>query len=234
MNIGIKKHLFFDKDNTITRSKSLIDSDIYTLLNDLPHDVIIVSGQMSENIRVETNNLHAIVLGQNGNHAIDVEDKELWNNRLSSSESGEILEHIGKLMRCVDIDVKDPNNLVEHRGAQLCYSIIGHDEEVAIKEKYDPNMEKREEMLKRFPFESETVEVKIGGTTTFDYFAKGKHKGFNVKRLIDHMGWNNDECIYFGDMLVPGGNDESVIGVIETVAIDNHRHTYDILRGEFN
>ena len=29
------------------------------------------------------------------------------------------------------------------------------------------------------------------------------------------------ESIYFGDMLFPGGNDESVIGVIKTVSVDN-------------
>ena len=40
------------------------------------------------------------------------------------------------------------------------------------------------------------------------------------------MKWNKDECVYYGDALIPGGNDESVIGVIETIPVVNHRDTY--------
>ena len=47
------------------------------------------------------------------------------------------------------------------------------------------------------------------------------------------MDWDINECIYFGDSLFPGGNDETVIGIIDTVAVQNHRHTHDILKENF-
>ena len=47
-----------------------------------------------------------------------------------------------------------------------------------------------------------------------DYFKKGKNK-FNINRLIDLKGWEKEECLFFGDALFPGGNDETVNGVIQ-------------------
>ena len=44
------------------------------------------------------------------------------------------------------------------------------------------------------------------------------------------MHWNKDECVYFGDGLYPGGNDEAVIGVIETIPVDDHLDCYTKLR----
>ena len=83
------------------------------------------------------------------------------------------------------------------------------------------------------PFESEELVVKIGGSTSFDYIHKDRHKGTNVQKLIDLMNWSKDECIYFGDGLFPGGNDEAVIGVIETVLVEDHHDTYRKLRTLF-
>jgi hydroxymethylpyrimidine pyrophosphatase-like HAD family hydrolase len=80
---------------------------------------------------------------------------------------------------------------------------------------------------------SERIDVKIGGTTCYDYFKKGHHKGSNVRALIEHKGWDASECVYFGDKLMPGGNDETVIGVIDTIAVTNHRETYDKLKEVF-
>ncbi len=68
--------------------------------------------------------------------------------------------------------------------------------------------------------------MKIGGSTSLDYLHKDRHKGTNVQKLIDLMHWNKDECVYFGDGLYPGGNDEAVIGVIETIAVDDHLDCY--------
>ncbi len=62
---------------------------------------------------------------------------------------------------------------------------------------------------------------------------KGRNKGYNIKRLIEHEGWDASECLYFGDSLFPGGNDETMIGVIDTVPVRDHRHTYELLREYF-
>lgn len=42
-----------------------------------------------------------------------------------------------------------------------------------------------------------------------------------------------DDCVYFGNALFPGGNDKTVIGVIDTFPVDNHLHTYSVLKEHF-
>jgi len=60
-------------------------------------------------------------------------------------------------------------------------------------------------------------------------FHFGKNKGYNVRQFIEKMAWDPDQSIYIGDALFPGGNDETVIGVIPTKAVKDYRETYDYL-----
>lgn len=183
-------------------------------------DVIIVSGAEGKQSRYQTEDLPLIFLGQNGNHAYDGKTKtDLWRELLSESEKKEIYTHIASIPRTWP--VKDESDLIEDRGSQIAYSLLGHHEDVSKKEVFDPTSKNRIQMLKEYPLISDTVEVVIGGTTCLDYIQKGKHKGYNVTRLIQERGWKKEECIYIGDALFPGGNDEKVLGVIDTKQVEN-------------
>jgi hypothetical protein len=94
------------------------------------------------------------------------------------------------------------------------------------KEKFDPQGVRRTNLLATHPLTSETIEVKVAGTTCLDYFRKGHNKGYNIARLCTYKDWNPDTCLYFGDALFPGGNDETVIGIIDTEAVENPDDTY--------
>ncbi len=221
------KHVFFDMDGTVTRAKSLITPEMTEALLILKkkHDVIIVSGQTRQDIARQTKNFPSYYLCQNGNHALDaVSGKEFWKNELSDAQKAEIMGHIHSLPRTWP--VKDENDLIEDRGSQISYSLLGHHEDVAKKEAFDPDCKKRETMLLEHPLVSETVEVKIGGTTTFDYFEKGKNKGRNVTRFAKLMGWRLEDCVYIGDRLFPGGNDDTVLGVCDTLQVSGPDDTF--------
>jgi phosphomannomutase len=220
------KHLFFDMDKTIAPSRQPILQDMYDLLSSLPHDIIIVSGQYAEKIKWQSNDLRAYRLGQNGNEATDPEGNVLWNTPLTEDQRNEILVHIEKLKNLLDHKPNEEWAPIEDRGGQITFSPIGNTAPVEIKMSYDPDRKKREALLEAMPFVSEELVVKIGGTTSIDYIHKDRHKGTNVKKLIDHLGWNKDECVYFGDGLFPGGNDEAVIGVIDTIAVIDHLDCY--------
>lgn len=228
------KHLFFDMDDTVTLSRSLMDDDVHAFFSSLPHDLVIVSGAHVDQIHHQVRGLPLYRLGQNGNQAIDPNGEALWEETLSPYHTERITEHINELTKLCELEIRDPNDLIEHRGAQISYSIIGHHEETHRKKACDPAQEIRRSLLERVPFTCDDLEVKIGGTTCFDYIMKGRNKGFNITRLIEHKGWDKDACLYFGDSLFPGGNDETVIGVIETVQVRDHRHTFDILRELFS
>lgn len=219
------KHLFFDMDETIAPSRQPILESMFNLLSNSGKDIVIVSGQDVEKIKWQSNNLKAYVLGQNGNHAISVDGLELWNIPLEPHYRDQILDHISEIMEILDHEVNHDWNPIEDRGAQITFSPIGNTAPVDVKKTYDPDRKKRNHFLATIPFASEDLVVKIGGSTSLDYIHKDRHKGTNVRKLIDLLGWDKDECIYYGDGLYPGGNDEAVIGVIDTVLVENHLDT---------
>jgi phosphomannomutase len=224
------KHLFFDMDQTIAPARQPILPEMFDYLTSLSQDIIIVSGQEVEKIIWQSNSLKAFVLGQNGNHAIDETGAELWNIPLDPHHRTEILDHINEIVEILEHDMNHEWSPVEDRGAQITFSPIGNTAPVELKKAYDPDRKKRESLLEKIPFASEDLIVKIGGSTSLDYIHKDRHKGTNVQKLIDLFHWDKDECVYFGDGLYPGGNDEAVIGVIETIAVDDHIDCFNKLQ----
>jgi len=219
-------HLFFDMDQTVAPARQPILPAMYELLSRLTQDIIIVSGQEVDKIKWQSNDLPATRLGQNGNHAVDSAGQELWNIPLDDTQRAEILAHIAKLAVLLEHEPNPDWHPIEDRGAQITFSPIGNTAPVEIKQTYDPDRKKRESLMQQVPFVSIDLVVKIGGSTSLDYIHKDRHKGTNVQKLIDLRGWKNEDCIYFGDGLFPGGNDEAVIGVIETVPVTDHLDTY--------
>lgn len=224
------KHLFFDMDQTIAPARQPILPDMYQLLSQAKESIVIVSGQEVDKIRWQSSNLPAYVLGQNGNHAVDLEGNELWNIPLSAEHRAEIMQHISAVTAILTHDLNYDWNPIEDRGAQITFSPIGNTAPLEVKKAYDPDRRKREQLLIDVPFISNELVVKIGGSTSFDYIHKDRHKGTNVQKLIDLLKWKKSECVYFGDGLYPGGNDEAVIGVIETIPVEDHRDTYRRLK----
>lgn len=227
------KHLFFDMDKTISPARSPLLPEMAALLRALPHDITIVSGGEIVRINAQTSNLPAYILAQNGNHAVDLDGNELWYNPLHDHHRAEIMAHIEKITAALDHELGHEYTPIEDRGAQITFSPVGNHAPHEIKNAYDPDATKRTSLLEAFPLESEEIAVKIGGSTSFDYIHKHNHKGSNTARLIEHLGWDKDNCIYFGDGLFPGGNDEAVIGVIETILVQDHLDTYEKLRRMF-
>lgn len=220
-------------DQTIAPAREKILPDMFSLLSLRAEDIIVVSGQEVSKIEWQTDHLSCYKLGQNGNHAVDKEGNVLWNIPLEPHYRDQILDHIREVMEILDHEVNHDWTPIEDRGAQITFSPIGNTAPVELKRAYDPDRAKREHLLKTVPFASEDLVVKIGGSTSLDYIHKDRHKGTNVRNLIDLMDWDPAECVYFGDGLYPGGNDEAVIGVIDTISVSDHLDTYKKLKGMF-
>lgn len=217
-------------DKTITPPRQMMLPDMYALLSNLSQDVVVVSGSSIEQMPHQLGDLHCFRLGQNGNHAVSDTGTELWYVPLEDHHRTEIMDHISQVIEILDHELKHEWNPIEDRGAQITFSPVGNTAPVDIKLVYDPDRTKRFSLLDKIPFASEELVVKIGGSTCLDYIHKDRHKGTNVQKLIDWAGWSKDECVYFGDGLYPGGNDEAVIGVIDTIAVDDHLDCYSKLK----
>jgi HAD superfamily hydrolase (TIGR01484 family) len=224
------KHLFFDMDQTIAPARQPILPEMHELLSALSQDVVVVSGSSNEQMPNQIGTLKCFRLGQNGNHAVNPDGVELWYEPLEEHHRSEIMDHISQIIEVLDHEVHHEWNPIEDRGAQITFSPIGNTAPVELKKIYDTDRKKRNALLEQIPFASKDLIVKIGGSTSLDYIHKDRHKGTNVARLIEYMQWDKDECVYFGDGLYPGGNDEAVIGVIDTIAVDDHLDCYKKLK----
>lgn len=239
------RHFFFDVDNTIARSKSPILPDHEEILKRLgeSYDVVLVSGSSEQNIWSRLTDLSKGVyysLTQNGNRAFDKERNLLWERPLSEGQKAAITGFIALARAHTPTVVPDENDLLEDRGCQMAFSFIGQHADINIKEKFDPDFSKRRKVLEDLHDEVKKledgfgIEITIGGTTNLDIYLKGFNKGYNAQQLMDLMGWSPQECIYIGDALFPGGNDETVVGIMPTHAVKDYHETYayvgDILK----
>lgn len=220
-------HVFLDLDNTLTENKSRITKKMRALLDALPHDIVVVSGATVERMRSQLDGFECFLLGQNGNHAMFGTD-ELWRDDLKPDKVVEIMDHITSLPRTWE--VPDENDLLFNMGCQIAFSLYGFNAPKKEKDAFDPTQKLRKKLLREHPLVSDTIEVTISGSTSLDYTRKGRHKGYNVARLIEYLGWEKESCLYIGDALYEQGNDYSVLGVIETIHVSDPTETYAILK----
>ena len=233
------KHVFFDLDNTLTLSRRPLQRAHTSLFASLcaKRDVIVVTGGTSEHIEQQLgpSGDTYFILAQSGNHAVDKNGAELWREELSELQVSVSVQFIEKLKAAFALSVRDENDLIDNRGAQIGYSVIGYHEEPAKKDAFDPDFSKRKLMLSRFPEDIEKlrsvgIEVFPAGSSGYNFTMIGKDKGVNVARLIERQQWDRDACIYVGDALGPGENDYSVVGVIATRAVGGPDDTFEYVK----
>lgn len=207
--------IFLDLDGTICESNQKITPEMKVTLRKLD-DFVVVSGATKAKMEEQLDGLLCPLMAQSGN------ETELWTNTLTPAEVKEVSAHIKKIDEWLEphrTDIKV--DMIQNRGCQISLSITGHDAPIEIKKKCDPNKNFRQWLLVAYPFVSETLKCSIGGNTCLDYTHKDGDKGHNIARYIKEKGLDPKECVYYGDGLFPGGNDESVMGVIKTIEVSN-------------
>lgn len=240
------KHIFFDLDSTLTPSRAEILPDHKPLFERLcqSKDVSVVSGGMMEQFKkqlpIEQKGLY-YVLSQQGNYALDKNGAVLWQERVTS-EQEEVARNVAAIFieafqKIRPTHITDMNDTFENRGSLLAISVVGFHAPNEIKYAADPDQSIRRQLIADHPGEVEQLrkvglQIMPAGTTTFDIILEGKHKGYNITRFIEKMGWNKDDCLYIGDALFPGGNDETVIGVIATHPVEDQNETFQYIEQE--
>ena len=205
------KHIFLDLDGCVTESRQIISKEMKKKLKSLKDPFIVVSGAEISRIKKQMNGVKCIMMGQNGNDAPD------WRNKLEAQELAQIYDHLQKVSKFCHVPVD--GETTHNRGCQVSFSFIGHNADVKWKVKFDPTKKYRNYVLKSVPFKSDTLVVRVAGTTCFDYNRKYSLKGDNLKRYMKLHGLKKKDCTYYGDNFTKGGNDESVLGVMKCVRV---------------
>lgn len=200
-------------------------------------DVVVVTGgaetQIQKQIPFPALRTY-FMLSQQGNHAVHKDGTVLWHETVTPEQEEAVRAFADTLTNELALGVSHRDDLFENRGSQLAYSPIGFHERNEIKYAYDPDQSKRRKMLLDHEpalahLRAIGIEAIPAGSTTIDFILSGKHKGYNITRFIAYTGWNKEDCLYIGDALFPGGNDETVIGVIPTRAVKNPDETFSFL-----
>jgi phosphomannomutase len=205
------KHYFFDLDGTVCESTQKISQEMKDYLSRL-ESIVIISGAKLDKMEWQLDGLECPLASQNGNST------EYWQNTLSKSEKVEIWAHIKKMTAFLE-QFNGDVEIVQDRGCQISLSFTGHNAPLEYKKRFDPSGEKRRDILDNTPFRSKALKCCIAGTTCLDYIGRKNDKGHNIERYIRQMKWQKEDCLFFGDKLMPGGNDSSVVGVIKTVEV---------------
>jgi HAD superfamily hydrolase (TIGR01484 family) len=232
------KHFFFDLDGTITESRTEISDSMRDALLGLTKkgaDVIIVSGAQYSQMQKQLCSAieEVATMAQNGNHAMSASGELIWEQKFNWIQKMYVLILCDNFQRSIMFD--DILDLVEDRGSQISFSFVGHNAPLEKKKAFDPTRAKRNKAISAVKYQDYFSDIKdsgvswaIGGTTCIDFYLLGK--GANIDNFIEFNEWNKDECIYVGDALTDGGNDASVVGVIETRSIKDPAECESVIK----
>lgn len=231
-------------DGTLTPSRAPMlpeHTELFTRLCE-SRDVVIVTGQEIEQIQRQVlipQKGNYFLLSQQGNYAFHKDGHELWKEMVTKDQE----PFVKKVALAMTKDFLDSEGLpmpvetelFENRGSQFASSVLGFHAPNEQKYAIDPDQSKRRALLEKYATDIEAlkeigIEAMPAGTTTIDFILTGKNKGHNIERLIESESWNKSDCVYIGDALFPGGNDEAVIGVIDTKSVANPHETAEVIK----
>ena len=238
------RHVFFDLDSTLTPSRALMRAPHVPLFERLcaQCDVIVVTGQKEDQILNQIPVEHTgnyYIMSQQGNYVVGKDGSLLWHETVTPAQEAVVrpfaLQLTEEFVAMKQLAIPDRKDIFENRGGQFAASVLGFHAPNELKYAVDPDQSIRRGLLAKHPDEIKAlravgIEDMPAGTTTFDFILLGKNKGSNIARLIEHEGWQKDECLYLGDALFKGGNDESVIGIIPTRAVKDPDDTFDFIK----
>ncbi len=237
MELSKYEHFIFDLDGTLTESRSPINLDLYKKLVELKEKgktVTVISGATVSQIREQLTPKFAdqlLILGQSGNDFKE-EGEDVWKNSLEVEDVHGVLLHLSDILDEFGHQNIEEDKL-EIRGGQVSYSLVGHNAPREDKLAYDPDGRRRNNLLVKIPFQSESMMVRVGGTTCLDYTKTNWGKRGNLSRLMRSKNWKKSNCVYFGDQIYEGGNDWDVRTILDTVSVENPTHTlvklYEVL-----
>lgn len=249
----MKKVLAFDIDQTLNVAKTPITDDIAELLvKCLEHfEICPISGQKFDQFLVQIVNrlpdpspellthLHLFVAQGTQYYRFDAAKKEweqVYNYPLTDEQVKKISETIEKSARELgyweEDKLKEGDEIIENRLSQVTFSALGQKAGTEEKYAWDPDCKKREKIVARCKELAPEFDYEIGGTTSINAITPGMNKVFGMTHLLEELGVEKSDILYFGDMTQPGGNDYPVVEMgIETITVRNHEDTAFALRG---
>lgn len=247
----MKKVLAFDIDQTLNIAKTPIPDEIAELLaRCLDHfEICPISGQKFEQFLIQIvdrlkgatpeqlRHLHLFVAQGTQYYRYDGSEwRQVYNYPLTDAQVGEITNAIEAVARELGYWEEDKllpgDEIIENRLSQVTFSALGQKAGTEAKYAWDPDCKKREKIVALCKEKAPDFQYEIGGTTSINAFVPGMNKTFGMTHLMEELGVEKKDILYFGDMTQPGGNDYPVVEMgIETITVRSHEDTAYALKG---
>lgn len=242
----------FDIDGTLTRSRSplednpLVDTDMSDLLNKLMerYKVAIISGasmkqfesQVLVHLTKDGEKLKNLYLLPTNGATLCICKEGVWLcppvSALTDKEKKEIYTAFNKMLEEVGFTIPEHvyGEVIEDRGSQITFSAFGQNAPIEIKEAWDKDHKKREDMVSILKKYLPDFASHIGGTTSIDVTKKGIDKAYGLRELLKYLNLSNEKLLYVGDELYPDGNDAPALLVAgECRAVNGPEETKKII-----
>lgn len=257
----VKKVLAFDIDQTLNIAKTPIPPEVATeLVKCLDYfEICPISGQKFEQFLIqivdplktagvteaELHHLHLFAAQGTQYYryisgSTDLTNPQSWQQVYNYPLQPEdvvkittVLEQSAKDLGYWEADKLQPGDeIIENRLSQVTFSALGQKAGTEVKYAWDPDMKKREAIVAKCREQLPDFLYEVGGTTSINVAAPGMNKQFGMTHLLEELGVQKSDVLYFGDMTQPGGNDYPIVQMgVDTITVRSHEDTLYALRG---
>lgn len=236
------KLVAFDLDGTLAPSKGEVSKEISSLINKLSSLTLvsIISGgsfhqyekQLLGNLESSKN---IILLPGEGSERFEYRGGN-WEMTGKISFPTDVKKAVIKVLREIissglyEIPADPYGDYIEDRDTEIAFSALGQDAPLDKKEVWDRDRSKRQKIKKAIEEKIKGVTVSIAGTTSIDILPGDFNKAKGLLALANQLGIANEEVVFIGDAIVPGGNDYSVSEAgIECIKVNSPEDTEKVI-----
>ena len=229
-----KRVLAFDLDGTLAPSKSTLPPRMSAIFTEIlkSFQVCVISGGKFG--QFDTQLLRGLSVGAEGltklhimptcgtqyyRYEIESDNwQQVYAENFSELEKKNIIAVVNEAIDNLGYREAHPyGEIIEDRGSQITFSALGQDivaqlgsEGVRLKEQWDPNHIKKNTLRDYIAEHLPECEVRVGGGTSIDITQPGIDKAYGMRKLIEILGIQQQDILFFGDRLQVGGNDYPV------------------------
>ena len=239
------KIIVFDKDDTITKAKTNIDTEMSNLFSRLleKNKVAIITWWDFNNIYSQIVSL----LPENSKFSNLFLFPTIWTQMyyfenwewkrkyaefLSEKEANYIISILEKWLKDLNlIPEKYWWELIENRWSQITYSALWQKAPLEEKKKFDPDKKIRQKFVDYIKNDLQNYSIGIGWTSSIDITRKWLDKAYWIKKIMENLGTKKEEILFIWDALMPWWNDYAVKEFwIDCVKVNNPEDTKEYLK----
>jgi HAD superfamily hydrolase (TIGR01484 family) len=237
-----------DLDETLTKSKSLMDSEMSGLISELLDykAFAVISGgaypqfhkQFIGSLNISEEKAKRLYLLPTCATSMYVMKDGQWVSVYTESIPTETKKEIFKAFDTAldESGFKKPEKLygelIEDRGTQITFSAFGQLAPLEVKVTWDPDSKKRIEIMKHLlKYLPIGYQAKAGGSTSIDVTREGIDKGYGIMKIEEKLGYKKEEMLFIGDKIYEGGNDYPVKATgVYCIQVADPEETKSIIR----